>query len=48
MAGKQIGKINIFDNFSYVAVERPVAKQALRILTEGKIKGRKFKIRKLS
>ena len=48
LPGKQIGKIDIFDNFSYVAVERPIAKQALKILTEGKIKGRKFKIRKLS
>ena len=46
--GKQIGKIDIFDNFSYVAVERPIAKQALKILSEGKIKGRRFKIRKLS
>ena len=48
LPGKQIGKIDIFDNFSYVAVERPIAKQALKILSEGKIKGRKFKIRKLS
>ena len=48
LQGNQIGKIDIFDNFSYVAVERPVAKQALRILSEGKIKGRKFKARKLS
>ena len=46
--GKQIGKIDIFDMLSYVAVERPIAKQALRILSEGKIKGRKFKVRKLS
>ena len=48
LPGKQIGKIDIFDTFSFVAVERPIAKQALKILTEGKIKGRKFKIRKLS
>lgn len=48
LPGKQIGKIDIFDTFSYVAVERPIAKQALKILSEGKIKGRKFKIRKLS
>lgn len=48
LPGSKIGKINIFDNFSYVAVERPVAKQALKILSEGKIKGRKFKVRKLS
>ncbi len=48
LEGKQIGKIDIFDTFSYVAVERAVAKQALKILSEGKIKGRKFKARKLS
>lgn len=45
--GKQIGKIDIFDYFSYVAVERSIAKQALKILSEGKIKGRKFKVRKI-
>jgi ATP-dependent RNA helicase DbpA len=45
--GNQIGKINIFDKFAYVAVERAIAKQALKFLSEGKIKGRKFKIRKL-
>jgi len=28
-------------------VERPIAKQALKILSGGKIKGRKFKVRKL-
>lgn len=47
LSGKQIGKIDIADNLAYVAVERPIAKQALKILSEGKIKGRKFKIRKL-
>ena len=47
LPGKQIGKIDIFDNLAYVAVERPIAKQALKILSEGKIKGRKFKVRKL-
>ena len=45
--GKQIGKIDIADHLAYVAVERPVAKQALKILSEGKIKGRKFRVRKL-
>ena len=48
LPGKQIGKIDIFDTISYVAIERPIAKQALKILSEGKIKGRKFKVRKLS
>ncbi len=47
LPGKQIGKIDIFDTSSYVAIELPIAKQALKILSEGKIKGRKFKIRKL-
>jgi len=45
--GKQIGKIDLYNLISYVAVERPIAKQALKILTEGKIKGRKFRVRKL-
>jgi ATP-independent RNA helicase DbpA len=44
---KQIGKIDIFDHQTCVAVDRPIAKQALRVLSEGKIKGRKFKVRKL-
>ncbi len=45
--GKQIGKIDIFDHIAFVALERQIAKQALKILTEGKIKGRKFRVRKL-
>ncbi|MBL1141563.1 MAG: ATP-dependent RNA helicase DbpA [Proteobacteria bacterium] len=45
--GIQIGKIDIFDKYAYVAVEQSIAKQALKILSEGKIKGRKFKIRRL-
>jgi ATP-independent RNA helicase DbpA len=48
LPGKQIGKIDISDYLAYVAVERPIAKQALKILAEGKIKGRRFKVRKLS
>lgn len=47
LPGKLIGKIDIFDKIAYVAVERQVAKQALSILTEGKIKGRKFRARAL-
>ncbi len=48
ISGQQIGKIDILDVFSYVAVDKKIAKQALNILSEGKIKGRKFKVRKLS
>ncbi|MDH5710201.1 MAG: ATP-dependent RNA helicase DbpA [Gammaproteobacteria bacterium] len=47
LPGKQIGKIDLFDNIAYVAVERSIAKQALKILTEGKIKGRRYRVRKL-
>jgi ATP-independent RNA helicase DbpA len=47
LPGKQIGKIDIFDNLAYVAVERPIARQALKILSEGKIKARMFRVRKL-
>ncbi|NOY17643.1 MAG: ATP-dependent RNA helicase DbpA [Gammaproteobacteria bacterium] len=47
LPGKKIGKIDISDNVSYVAVEYAIAKQSLKILLEGKIKGRKFKVRKL-
>lgn len=47
IAGKLIGKIDIFDIISYVAVEKTIARQALKILSDGKIKGRKFRVRKL-
>ncbi|MFW2371900.1 MAG: ATP-dependent RNA helicase DbpA [Gammaproteobacteria bacterium] len=48
LPGKQIGKIDIFDTIAYVAVERSIAKQALKILSEGKIKAKKYRVRKLS
>ncbi len=47
LSGKHIGKIDIFDIIAYVAVEQAIAKQALKILTQGKIKGRRFRVRKL-
>ncbi|MAS61804.1 MAG: ATP-dependent RNA helicase DbpA [Gammaproteobacteria bacterium] len=47
IAGDQIGKITLFDKMAYVAVEQQVAKQALTVLTEGKIKGRKFRAKLL-
>ena len=47
LVGSKIGKIDIFDKFSYVAVESGVAKQALKILTAGKIKGKKIRSRLL-
>jgi ATP-independent RNA helicase DbpA len=48
IAGKQVGKIHIFDNFAYVAVTRDAARPALRKLTDGKIKGRSFRVRRIS
>lgn len=47
IAGKQVGKIHIFDNCSYVAVSREAARPALRKLTEGKLKGRSFRVRRV-
>ncbi len=45
IAGKQVGKIHILDNWAYVAVNRDVAKVALKKLSEGKLKGRSFRAR---
>jgi len=47
IAGKQVGRIHIFDNWAYVAVSRDVVKPALRKLTEGQLKGRSFRVRQL-
>jgi ATP-independent RNA helicase DbpA len=45
--GSQVGKIAIFDFQAYVAVERGMAQQALKRLSEGKIKGRSLRVRTL-
>ena len=44
---KRVGKIDVMDYSAYVAIEREVADKALGRLIKGKIKGRKFKVRKL-
>jgi ATP-independent RNA helicase DbpA len=43
----QVGKINVNEFSTYVAVERGVADQALRGLNAGKVKGRSVKVRRL-
>jgi len=43
--GNNIGKIQVLDNWTYVAIERPLAKLALQQLTQGKIKGKSFRAR---
>ncbi|MCX4186487.1 ATP-dependent RNA helicase DbpA [Methylophaga sp. OBS4] len=45
LAGSQVGKINIFDMSSYVAVERDAFRQAMNHLAQGKIKGRTIRAR---
>lgn len=45
IAGDAIGKIDRFDRLTYVAVDRAVRDQALKLLNNGKVKGRQFKAR---
>jgi len=46
IAGSEVGKIDLFDKQSYVAVKRDSADKALACLRNGKIKGRSFNVRK--
>ncbi|MBB3258267.1 ATP-independent RNA helicase DbpA [Paraburkholderia bannensis] len=43
--GAQIGKINVTEFSTYVAVERSIAKSAVRKLNAGKVKGKKVRAR---
>ncbi len=43
LAGDEIGKIEIHDRFSYVAVAKAAAKRAVTSLNDGRIKGKRFK-----
>lgn len=44
---EQIGKITVTDNSTYVAVRHDIARLAQNKLSEGKLKGRSFRVRKL-
>ncbi len=46
--GCDVGKINVLDIKAYVAVNKKVLKLALKKLTNGKMKGRSFKVRHLA
>ncbi len=46
--GSQIGKINVTDFHTYVAVDRQIATKAVARLNAGKVKGKKVKARLLS
>ena len=45
--GSQIGKIDIFELTSFVAIERSAVRQALNYLASGKVKGRNVRARKI-
>ena len=47
LSGDQIGKISIMDNWSYVAVHRAALRQAMNFLSDGKVKGRAVRARRL-
>ncbi|AZN37976.1 ATP-dependent RNA helicase DbpA [Iodobacter ciconiae] len=42
---EQVGKINVFEFLTYVAIDRRVASKAFNSLSQGNIKGRSFKMR---
>ena len=47
LAGSDVGKIDILDNSSYVAVKRCVLYRVMDYFTTGKLKGRTIRARKI-
>jgi len=45
--GKDVGKIHIFDHWSYVAINKDSLKIALKTLNEGQLKGKNFRVRQI-
>ncbi|MEY4210690.1 MAG: hypothetical protein RLZ92_1071 [Pseudomonadota bacterium] len=45
--GEQIGKINVTEQTTYVAVERSIGRESVRKLSAGKVKGKAVKVRLL-
>ncbi len=45
--GEQIGKINVTEQSTYVAVERSIGRESMRKLSAGKVKGKAVKVRLL-
>ncbi len=48
LAGDQVGRIKVLANSAYVAVRREVADRALARLRDGRIKGRRVRVRRVS
>jgi len=44
ITGQQVGKIYVAENWAYVAVQRTSLKVAFKKLSEGKLKGKKFRV----
>ena len=47
MAGSEVGRIDIFDSYAYIAILRSSSGQALACLVRNRIKGRFFKVRSI-
>jgi ATP-independent RNA helicase DbpA len=47
LAGAQVGKIDIFDMSSFVAIERAALRQVLNYFADGRVKGRNVRARKI-
>ncbi|CAG9167984.1 ATP-dependent RNA helicase DbpA [Cupriavidus pinatubonensis] len=45
---EQIGKINVMEMSTYIAVDRAIGREAVRRLNAGKVKGKKVKVRMLT
>jgi ATP-independent RNA helicase DbpA len=45
--GASIGKISIFDNRAFVAIDRSRAREAVAFLAGGRVKGRRLRVRRL-
>ncbi|KAF7963016.1 ATP-dependent RNA helicase [Cupriavidus sp. UYMU48A] len=45
---EQIGKINVMEMSTYIAVDRAIGREAVRKLNAGKVKGKKVKVRMLT
>jgi ATP-independent RNA helicase DbpA len=48
ITGSEVGKIDVADNYSYVAIVRASVEQALACLGSNKIKGRFYKVRRVA
>ncbi|MGH8462412.1 MAG: ATP-dependent RNA helicase DbpA [Stenotrophobium sp.] len=48
IAKEAVGKISVFDTRTYVAVDKRAVKTVLKKLQEGKIKGKKFRVRPIT